>query len=49
MTLADEGVSHLSRLCEPVHFLLATRRQLRQFLMTHYPVPEYIAQYAAKL
>ena len=34
---------------EPVHFLIATRRQLREFLMKHYPVPEHIAQYAAQL
>ena len=32
---------------EPVHFLIAERAQLREFLMKHYPVPEYIAQYAA--
>ena len=34
---------------EPVHFLIASRRQLREFLMTHYPVPEHIAQYSAGL
>ena len=34
---------------EPVHFLIAERAQLREFLMRHYPVPEYIAQYAAKM
>ena len=34
---------------EPVHFLIASRRQLREFLMKHYPVPEYIAQYASQL
>ena len=32
---------------EPVHFLLAEHKQLREFLMKHYPVPEYFAQYAA--
>jgi hypothetical protein len=31
---------------EPVYFLLAERRQLRKFLMRHYPVPHHIAQYA---
>ena len=31
---------------EPVHFLLAERKQLREFLMKHYPVPQFIAQYA---
>ena len=34
---------------EPVHFLIAERAQLREFLMKHYPVPEYIAQYASKM
>jgi Type II secretion system (T2SS), protein E, N-terminal domain len=34
---------------EPVHFVIAERHQLREFLMKHYPVPDYIAQYAAKL
>ena len=34
---------------EPVHFILAERQQLREFLMKHYPVPEYIAQYASKM
>jgi hypothetical protein len=34
---------------EPVHFLIAEREQLREFLMKHYPVPEFIAQFAAKL
>jgi hypothetical protein len=31
---------------EPVHMLIAERKQLREFLMKHYPVPEYLAQYA---
>jgi Type II secretion system (T2SS), protein E, N-terminal domain len=34
---------------EPVHFLIAERAQLREFLMKHYPVPEFISQYAAKM
>jgi hypothetical protein len=34
---------------EPVHFLIAERAQLREFLMKHYPVPEFIAQFAAKM
>jgi hypothetical protein len=34
---------------EPVHFLIAERTQLREFLMKHYPVPSYIAQYAASM
>ena len=32
---------------EPVFFVIAERKQLREFLMKHYPVPSYIAQYAA--
>lgn len=35
------------KLDEPVYFVLAERKQLREFLMKHYPVPQYIAQYAA--
>jgi hypothetical protein len=34
---------------EPVSFLIAERTQLREFLMKHYPVPNFIAQYAAKM
>ena len=34
---------------EPVHFILAERQQLREFLMKHYPVPDFIAQYASKM
>jgi hypothetical protein len=34
---------------EPVHFLIAERQQLREFLMKHYPVPEYLAQYASEM
>jgi hypothetical protein len=34
---------------EPVHFMIAERAQLRDFLMRHYPVPEHIAQYASKM
>jgi hypothetical protein len=37
------------KLDEPVHFLIAERAQLREFLMKHYPVPEYIAQYASRM
>lgn len=37
------------KLDEPVHFLIAERAQLREFLMKHYPVPEYIAKYSASL
>jgi len=34
---------------EPVYFLIAERQQLREFLMKHFPVPEFLAQYAGKL
>ena len=34
---------------EPVSFLIAERSQLREFLMKHYPVPSFIAQYAAEM
>ena len=34
---------------EPVHFLIAERKQLREFLMKHYPVPEYLAEYASEM
>lgn len=34
------------RIDEPVAFLIAQRDQLRDFLMKHYPVPEYMAEYA---
>lgn len=34
---------------EPVHFLIAERQQLREFLMKHYPVPQHIAQFADTL
>jgi hypothetical protein len=34
---------------EPVYFLIAERKQLREFLMKHYPVPNFIAQFAEEL
>lgn len=34
---------------EPVYFLIAEREQLREFLMKHYPVPQFLAHYADKL
>jgi hypothetical protein len=33
---------------EPVHFVIAERDQLRDFLMKHYPVPEYFAKFAGE-
>lgn len=34
---------------EPVFLRIAEREQLRDFLMKHYPVPEFIARYAARM
>ena len=34
---------------EPVYFLIAERQQLREFLMKHYPVPGFLAQFAETL
>ena len=36
------------KLDEPVHFLIAERDQLKEFLMKHYPVPEYFAKFASE-
>jgi hypothetical protein len=38
-----------SSLAEPANFLIAERTQLREFLMKHYPVPGFIAYYAAQM
>lgn len=38
-----------NRLDEPIRFLIARRKQLREFLMEHYPVPQYMAQFAEML
>ncbi len=37
------------RLDEPICFLIAQRQQLREFLMKHYPVPQYMAEFAENL
>lgn len=37
------------RLGEPVCFLIAERKQLREFLMKHYPIPEHMAAFAETL
>jgi hypothetical protein len=37
------------RIDEPVSFLIAERTQLREFLMKHYPVPSFIAEYAQNM
>ena len=34
---------------EPVNIIIAEREQLREFLMKHYPVPGFIAHYAAEM
>lgn len=34
---------------EPVNFLIADRRALCELLMEHYPVPEFVAEYAARM
>ena len=34
---------------EPVYFQIAERAQLREFLMKHYPVPQFIAQFSESL
>ncbi len=31
---------------EPVYFVIAEKKQLREFLMKHYPVPQFIAEFA---
>jgi hypothetical protein len=52
-TSAEELVRALNfttrKLDEPVHFLIAERKQLREFLMKHYPIPSHLAYYAEKL
>jgi hypothetical protein len=37
------------KLDEPVNFMVAERDQLRDFLMKHYPVPEYFAKFASRM
>ena len=37
------------RIDESIHMLVAERDQLREFLMKHYPVPNYMAEYAEKM
>ena len=34
---------------EPLFFLIAERQQLREFLMKHYPVPNFLAEFAGEL
>jgi hypothetical protein len=34
------------KLDEPVYFQIAERNQLREFLMKHYPVPQFIANFS---
>jgi hypothetical protein len=37
------------KLDEPVYFLIAERAQLREFLMKHYPIPEFLATYSKNM
>jgi hypothetical protein len=37
------------KLDEPINFLIAERKQLREFLMKHYPVPQFIARFSETL
>ena len=37
------------KLDEPIYFQIAERKQLKDFLMKHYPVPEHIAKFAESL
>lgn len=37
------------KLDEPVYFQIAERKQLREFLMKHYPVPNFLAQFSESL
>ena len=37
------------RIDESIHMLVAERDQLREFLLKHYPVPDFMAAYADKL
>ena len=52
-TSADQLVRAVNfvthKLDEPVFLRIAERQQLREFLMKHYPVPEFIARYAARM
>ena len=49
-TSADDLVRAVNfsakKLDEPIYFQIAERQQLKEFLMKHYPVPEYIAKFA---
>lgn len=37
------------RFSEPAHFIIASDRQLRKYLMQHFPVPQYVADYASQM
>ena len=37
------------KLDEPVYFQITERKQLREFLMKHYPVPQFIAQFSESM
>jgi type II secretion system (T2SS) protein E len=52
-TSADDLVRAVNfsakKLDEPIYFQIAERKQLTDFLMKHYPVPEYIAKFAESM
>ena len=52
-TSADDLVRAVNfsakKLDEPIYFQIAERKQLKDFLMKHYPVPEHIAKFADAL
>jgi hypothetical protein len=37
------------KLDEPVNFMIAEHKQLREFLMKHYPVPKFLSQFSETL
>ncbi|MCC6240068.1 MAG: hypothetical protein IT448_07205 [Phycisphaerales bacterium] len=53
VTCADHLVRAMNflshKLDQPIYMRIAEREQLQAFLMKHYPVPDYIAQYAQQL
>ena len=52
-TSADDLVRAVNfsakKLDEPIYFQIAERQQLKEFLMKHYPVPEYIVKFAENM
>ena len=49
-SMSARSTSPLRTIREPVYFLIAeTPRNCGRFLTKHYPVPQFLAQYAEKL